>query len=768
MSGQSNILSNQKKELDETEYKHRDLAVALEKPGSDYQRFFNAVPIGLGITSIQGNILNTNKMLQDLLGYTQEELASMSVSDVFVDPDADEKIRQAMSNNSHLRNIEAKLKNKNGTLITVLINSDEIIFDDEKITLTSIQDITSLKKMQEELQDSEERYYFLFNSAPVGITVTDFQGKIFASNQAMQELLEYTEDELKIIKTFDFYYNSFDRKRLLDLTKETGVVRDFEAKYKRKDGRIRTVLINTDIISYKGQDGLLLTSIRDITSQKQVEEKVKKERDFTNAILDTTASLVLVLNREGVVSVFNRSCEKLSGYSSQEAIGRKLEDIISANPVFVEQELRKLFSGQYPTCFESLWVTRSGEKRLISWINTVLLNDKKDKVEYVVATGIDITEQRQAEKEVEEVNQQLTVWIKELETRTEELNQMREMSEQLQNCQTVEEACSISAQYIKMICPNSCGNLYMINPNKDLAEEGGMWGNYTFSEKIFAPLDCWAIRRGQPHIIDHSHPELRCGHINGPQDRRYLCVPMIAHGETIGVLHLNQVDQALISQDQQTIQNKECTIQLIMTIANHVALALSNLKMWETIRQQSIRDPLTGLFNRRYMEESLTRELHRAEREKKSVGIIMFDIDHFKEFNDTFGHDGGDALLHELGEFLLKGTRVEDIVTRYGGEEFVAVFPNSTLEDTGRFAEKLRLGIRKLLVYHMGQPLRECTISLGVAAYPQHGLTGKELLRAADKALYQAKNKGKNRVVIAPVISNNEDKNEDNLGHVLL
>jgi diguanylate cyclase (GGDEF)-like protein len=169
----------------------------------------------------------------------------------------------------------------------------------------------------------------------------------------------------------------------------------------------------------------------------------------------------------------------------------------------------------------------------------------------------------------------------------------------------------------------------------------------------------------------------------------------------------------------------------------------------EELRQLSIRDSLTGLFNRRYLEETLVRELHRADREKNPVGIMMIDIDHFKYLNDLSGHDAGDALLRELGAYLRTSTRGEDIVCRYGGEEFVAVLPGATVEKTRERAEEIRRGVKDLSVYHLGKPLQKCTISIGVSGYPEHGSNSETVLKSADIALYRAKAEGRDRVIVA-------------------
>lgn len=190
--------------------------------------------------------------------------------------------------------------------------------------------------------------------------------------------------------------------------------------------------------------------------------------------------------------------------------------------------------------------------------------------------------------------------------------------------------------------------------------------------------------------------------------------------------------------------------QLAVTVAEHIALSLANLKLRETLQNQSIRDPLTGLFNRRYLEESLEREVNRAQRKQQTLGIIMLDVDHFKRFNDTFGHEAGDAVLRKLGQFLHTHIRVSDIACRYGGEELTLILPEASLDVTHQRAEQIREGVKHLQVQHRHQPLDAITLSLGVACFPQHGLTGEAVMQAADAALYRAKKEGRDAVRVAP------------------
>ncbi|OLE56752.1 MAG: hypothetical protein AUI36_15330 [Cyanobacteria bacterium 13_1_40CM_2_61_4] len=221
----------------------------------------------------------------------------------------------------------------------------------------------------------------------------------------------------------------------------------------------------------------------------------------------------------------------------------------------------------------------------------------------------------------------------------------------------------------------------------------------------------------------------------------YLCVPILAQGETLGILHVQATDEA------PTMGDAELSFKT--TFAGQVGLSIANIRLREALRTQSIRDALTGLYNRRNLEEMLEREARRAVRAEQSLGILILDLDHFKGFNDTYGHDAGDTVLRETGSFLAKSVRAEDVVCRFGGEEFVIILPTADLEASRARAERIRSKLRDLTVLHQGQSLGRITISIGVSALPLHGTSPKELLEAADAALYRAKREGRDRVALA-------------------
>jgi diguanylate cyclase (GGDEF)-like protein len=224
---------------------------------------------------------------------------------------------------------------------------------------------------------------------------------------------------------------------------------------------------------------------------------------------------------------------------------------------------------------------------------------------------------------------------------------------------------------------------------------------------------------------------------------------MMAHGESLGLLHLQGGACEPSQRDRAPEPLREGQERLAVTAAERIALALANLRLRDTLRSQSILDPLTGLFNRRYMEETLDLELARATRGRRAIGVIMLDIDHFKPLNDSSGHDAGDALLRELASLLMARVREGDIACRYGGEEFVLIMPEAPLKLARRRAEDLREAVRQLHVSYRGRIIGPITISAGVAAFPEHGKTSAALIHAADSALYRAKSEGRDRVRVA-------------------
>jgi diguanylate cyclase (GGDEF)-like protein len=224
---------------------------------------------------------------------------------------------------------------------------------------------------------------------------------------------------------------------------------------------------------------------------------------------------------------------------------------------------------------------------------------------------------------------------------------------------------------------------------------------------------------------------------------------MVAQGNTIGVLLLEFQSAAELQHEFAGESFRDSHQPLAISAASQIALSLASLQLRETLRDQSIRDPLTRLFNRRFLEESFERELQLAARKKQSVAVLFLDLDHFKRFNDTFGHDAGDMVLQSLADLLRNFFRATDICCRYGGEEFAIILPESTSREAALRADALRSEVKGLRLQYKKQPLGPLTLSIGVAAFPEHGSTSEDLLKIADQCLYESKNRGRDIVTVA-------------------
>ncbi|HMI92596.1 MAG TPA: sensor domain-containing diguanylate cyclase, partial [Polyangiales bacterium] len=314
-----------------------------------------------------------------------------------------------------------------------------------------------------------------------------------------------------------------------------------------------------------------------------------------------------------------------------------------------------------------------------------------------------------------------------------------QLGEMLQACQNQQEAYEVIGKLAPKFFPDLSGALFMFQASRNCVELQARFGpsELISGPTVFPPEDCWALRRGQLHLFE-SATGLACNHVDATNEVSSLCVPLLAQGEVIGIL--NVVSRNAISTG---VWNRAAAV------AEHVSLALANLALRETLRNQSIRDPLTGLFNRRYLEETLPREISRAARDRQALGLLMIDVDNFKRFNDSFGHEAGDHVLLEIGRLFQLNARAGDVASRMGGEELLVMLPGASLECSAQRAEQLRAAVASLTLQHRETPLGRVTISIGVAAFPQHGSTGEELMRAADAALYRAKREGRDRAVAA-------------------
>jgi len=350
----------------------------------------------------------------------------------------------------------------------------------------------------------------------------------------------------------------------------------------------------------------------------------------------------------------------------------------------------------------------------------------------------------QFEQKLSETNEQLRSTVGRLEEQAFESHLLIEARDEVALCLDVKQAEACTVRYFAELIPGTAGSLCIINNTRLLMESVGSWGVVRGKAAFegFAPECCCALRSGRARWRRPDQSELHCAHFSGQPPERYLCLPVVAHGETLGVVTIE-------CQSPEAATMTETREESVISLAEMAGMTISGLRLRERLERQSIRDGMTGLFNRSFMEVALERELHRSARQRRELALLMVDIDHFKQFNDTFGHEAGDVVLRQVAESLRQGVRTEDIVCRFGGEEFVVILPEMTPDAAMERAEALRQMVEDLAPRYHGQPLRRVTISIGLAVAPHNGEVAEELLRCADRAMYAAKHRGRNQVVPA-------------------
>lgn len=312
-----------------------------------------------------------------------------------------------------------------------------------------------------------------------------------------------------------------------------------------------------------------------------------------------------------------------------------------------------------------------------------------------------------------------------------------QLGEFLRSSRRLNEAYDICSRALPHILPGSSGAIAVFDEQRMDLHVAATWG-FTSRLSVGQTLEpdcCWALRRGQLHRSSAQGSTPACGH-ELPSDAGSVCLPMQAHGETLGIF-ITDVGGA--GEDAQRLDR----------IVEQISLGVASLRIQQRIWEQSVRDPMTDLFNRRYTEPTLQREIGRANRDGAALSVLLLDVDHFKRVNDEHGHDGGDAVLKQVASLIRGAVRTEDIACRYGGEEFLVILPGCDLEQGEEWAERLRERLASTRLKVDGDRHIPVTASIGIASFPRHADTGAGLISAADAALYAAKAAGRNRVFTA-------------------
>ena len=321
-----------------------------------------------------------------------------------------------------------------------------------------------------------------------------------------------------------------------------------------------------------------------------------------------------------------------------------------------------------------------------------------------------------------------------------EVKLLGELNEWLQSSRSLDELFDMVSKFMTHILPNAEGSVYVYSNSRDVLDGWASWNGGDHKDHIH-PDSCWGLRRGRVYEYGSGEVTFVCEHAEPHDGRPYFCFPILAHGETVGLMHLRA--------HSADCENFAANKKLARMCAEQISMAISNVQMRDQLHDQSVRDPLTGLFNRRHMTDSLRKGISRCQSQGSRLSLIAIDVDHFKKFNDNHGHDAGDMVLRAVGSVLEQACDGDEVACRPGGEEFTLILPDTTPEDALTRAELVRQAVEEVTVRYGEKALPRVTISIGVSHYPSHGTMPQDLMRAADEALYEAKARGRNQVYVA-------------------
>ncbi|VEG92162.1 GGDEF domain-containing protein [Legionella spiritensis] len=484
---------------------------------------------------------------------------------------------------------------------------------------------------------------------------------------------------------------------------------------------------------------LLLKSIYlDLYSTSLLANLKRSEENFRNTLEYAPIGMAIV-SPEGNCVHANRTMLEMLGYSADELNHKNVLDITHPDDIAMTKDsMKKLILGELRIShLEKRYIRKDGG---VIWamVSVSLIRDEEGKPLNFITQMKDVSERVQNEEKMRQLNEKTIATLNELRLLEHDESLLNKLNRSLQVCITPEEAYPRIDLIARDLFPDLSGGLAVYNESLNQLETVIQWGNDQLMEKRFFPVDCFAIREATTNIVDDPKKTVPCNHYIASPQGGYIGLPLMVQNALIGVIHLLAPKGEKLTQHQQDVS---------ISFGNIVKLALANINLRTSLSELSLHDPLTNLYNRRYLNDILSRELIRIAREKSILCVAMLDIDNFKKFNDTYSHLAGDEALKVIGQLLRKSFRDSDISFRFGGEEFVVVLLNTTLNHAMNKMQEFRETLKNTPIFYKSTCVSPITVSIGVSEAPRHGATIDDIIKAADHALYAAKRAGKDRVI---------------------
>lgn len=530
---------------------------------------------------------------------------------------------------------------------------------------------------------------------------------------------------------------------------EINLLQQREETFIKEFNRGNIVTNSVDILNIILLLSIMLLFNKILSEISTAQKKSKQSESLLKGIIGGTKEYILAIDENYKIlasnDAFEREFERVFG--KRLTVGMNLKDALAPYPEEQKKALviwDRALKGEEFTAIEKFGSDAKSQREYEITYSSIYNNQNQ----LIGAAHIarDVSKRVEEEQKLRESNEKLESSYHLAEQQAKEMSVINEMNNKMRSSVSIDETLLIASLYLKKILPFSSGIIYLMNHSRNYLEAMIDWNQPKKIEKVFSPDECWALRQGKIYFYLNKDESIPCKHCEGLElQPAYFCVPMLAMNDIIGIIYIEIMNFEKMKPSEINQYYEEHNT-MILNVSGQISLAVSNIRLNEAMKNRSTRDTLTNLFNRTYLNDTFERDLQRAKRKKTSLAVVMLDLDHFKNINDTYGHEAGDIVLREVSKVITLNLRKSDIACRYGGEEIMMIFYDTSLEDIIKKIESLKEEISKLKFRFVD--LVSITASFGIAMFPEHGEDPELLIRAADTALYQSKINGRNRITV--------------------
>ena len=586
---------------------HKRIEDALKASEQNFRNLLDSSFIGIRISDKNDNTLYANKALLDIFGYEniQEVIKKPPQEQYTPEAHAGWVLRheKLLRGEPTLDRVDIEIVRKDGAIRNLDVSMREVFWDGKQQYQTLYHDITERKQTEKALKASEENFRNSMDNTLVGIRISDIDNRTLYANQALLDIFGYKNIDEVRAKSPQEYYSPESYADYLAMRGKYGngeIIPDqVDIDIIRKDGTVRHLQALFKIVLWDGKQQYQ-TLYNDITERKQAAEALHESEEKYRLIVENSSDFIYTLNAKGEFIYVSPSVKNILGYNPTDLIGRAFTSLVHPDDLqVIEEAIRRHNAGEKQPSVGDEYRFRNAAgvwRWHISRGNRMV--NTGGKLFNFIGIANDVTEMKRLEEETKQTNERLASMVKKLEEQQRQNTILTEMRDMLQACSKMEETAPIIMGFMKKLFPASQGALFLLSNSRSDLESIVTWGDFPTSSdnNVFAPDSCWGLRRGHAHVVDDINIGPICPHLINTPSAPYICLSLMAKGDIVGLLHLKSFN-SVSGQNTETSDLR----QMALTLSEYLSLSIANVKLSESLSRQSIQDPQSGLYNRRFM-----------------------------------------------------------------------------------------------------------------------------------------------------------------------